>query len=221
MCVYARGVFANHDCSDSMDADRIDPLDRTDARRAFVISGVVGVLVALVHRDVMPDAGPLVRSTTPDLEDAARRGSLCSSKDLPGVGLLGQYFEHQDCRGAPCLTRVDAVIDFDGGFDWPADRGAVRPRSIRWTGWIRAPLDGHYRFHLDALDASLELSRMNMLAPDRTIELHLGRYYPIVVTLARLHETGRIRLEWTAPHGARYLIPRALLQPPSDEPRRS
>jgi hypothetical protein len=181
----------------------------------LVVSGVAGLLALLARRDALP-GDPVVRASAPDLEDAANRGSLCTAKDLPGVGLLGQYFEREGCRGAPCLTRVDAVIDFDAGFDWPGDRVAARPRSIRWTGWVRAPLDGRYRFHLDALDASVEVSRTEMLAPEMSMELHLGRYYPMVVTLARLHEAAqRVRLEWTAPHGARYVVPRALLQVPT------
>ena len=81
---------------------------------------------------------------------------------------------------------------------------------------MRAPLDGSYRFHLDGADASVEVAHTEMLAPNAAVELHLGRYYPLVVTVAHLQKTTqRLRLEWTAPHGARYVVPRALLQLPT------
>jgi hypothetical protein len=192
-------------------------------RRALALGAVAIVALNTARRDAEPvppqRRGP---ATSPDLEDAARRGALCTAKDLPGVGLLGEYFMLDACRGTPALARIDPVVDFDASFDWPAGQVPAGPRSVRWSGWLRAPMDGRYRFHLDAPDGVVLVARQSMRDPGAGIELHAGRYYPIEARLERVAASGaRVRLEWTAPHGARYVIPRALLQPPSGEPRRA
>jgi hypothetical protein len=156
----------------------------------------------------------------PDLDDAARRSALCTSKDAAGVGLSGSYFAEHGCRGTPLLVRIDSVVDFDAGLDWPAERAARRPQSVSWRGWVRAPLDGRYRFHLDVVGATVHVARQDLLVAGASIDLRAGRYYPIEATIPSIPDaTARIRLEWTAPHGARYVVPRALLQLPSGETR--
>jgi hypothetical protein len=47
-----------------------------------------------------------------------------------------------------------------------------------------------------------------------------GRFYPIQIELARSAAVEQaLRLEWTAPHGARYVVPKALLFAPTDSVR--
>jgi hypothetical protein len=51
------------------------------------------------------------------------------------------------------------------------------------------------------------------------VEMSAGRFYPVLIELKGLNPAAaqqRVRLEWTAPHGARYLIPRALLHQPTE-----
>ena len=62
-------------------------------------------------------------------------------------------------------------------------------------------------------------ARQSLSGPDaaRDVELAAGRFYPILVELGRIAAADeRIRLEWTAPHGARFLVPRALLYLPTE-----
>ena len=48
------------------------------------------------------------------------------------------------------------------------------------------------------------------------IEMAAGRYYPLVLEVHGLNVTvDEVRLEWTAPHGMRYLLPRALMYLPT------
>ena len=156
-----------------------------------------------------------------ELQLAAQRAGWCGSSNAAGVGLRGEYFANERCSGKPLLVRMDGSIDFDASLDWPAQHGANRPRSARWSGWIKPPVTGHYRFHADMPDARVRVAK-ELLVDAGTpasggIDLAAGRYYPIVMELGRVSAASeRIRLEWTAPHGARFLIPRALLYLPSD-----
>jgi hypothetical protein len=78
---------------------------------------------------------------------AAAMNQLCSGRTPAGVGLKGEYFAAEGWRGAPTVARVDGTVDFDAALQWPAGKSAERPRSMRWTGWIKAPVTGVYRFH--------------------------------------------------------------------------
>ena len=118
------------------------------------------------------------------------------------------------------LVRVDDVVDFDSTVQWPTDI-AERPVSVRWSGWIKPPLSGGYRFHADAPNMQIVVAR-NVVAgvgadPEASVEMAAGRFYPIEVSVSQITEQGtRIRLEWTAPYGARFLIPKALLHLPTE-----
>jgi hypothetical protein len=152
---------------------------------------------------------------------AARQNDLCSAANATGTGLRGEYFARTIGKGAPVLVRVDATIDFDSSFEWPKQGMVQRPGAARWTGWVKPPVSGRYRFHLDQPLARVQVSRQVLAGegatPDSAIELEAGRFYPVVLEVERLEGiSGRLRFEWTAPHGARYLVPRALLFTPSE-----
>jgi hypothetical protein len=152
---------------------------------------------------------------------AAQKAELCGAGNVAGAGLRGEYFGEEMTRGATLLVRIDGVVDFDSSLDWPVERSGTRPRSVRWTGWIKPPMTGTYRFHVDAPSARVLVSRQVLVGKDAPEGAHLdmaaGRYYPITVELQRIgSRTERIRLEWTAPHGARFVVPRPLLYPPTE-----
>ncbi len=98
---------------------------------------------------------------------------------------------------------------------------SARPVSARWTGWVRPPLAGRYRFHLATPRARVSLSREVVVEDGVStgdgIELAVGKYYPIAISIDNLSPsfTGA-RLEWTAPYGARYVVPQALLNLPTE-----
>lgn len=170
---------------------------------------IAAPLLALLRADATPAATQAASSFAPDDSTAMR----CSNRNAAGTGLRGDYFAAADMKGAPLLSRVDATIEFDASLDWPADKGRDLPRSARWQGWIKAPLSGRYRFHADP-GMRITVSGLPMAggeAPaDAGLELTLGSFYPIVME-ADLSGLNRVSLEWTAPHGVRYVIPRALL----------
>jgi len=157
-----------------------------------------------------------------ELRQAAQRLEVCSAKNVSGVGLRGEYFADPQLQGRALLVRVDPSIDFNADLDWPDREAATRPRSIRWSGWIKPPISGRYRFHFSVPGGRVFVSQQGLVgpsaAPDASIELAAGRFYPVRVELdfAAATVEGPVRLAWTAPHGARYLIPRSLLYLPSE-----
>jgi PA14 domain len=174
-------------------------------------------------------AGALVRVAWQRHGDEPHRASLiagsavqmelCSARSAVGVGLLGEYFANAQLQGKPAKARLDPVIDF-GSSDWElsSDLADMRIGSVRWSGWVKAPLSGTYRFHVDALGSRVLLSQRE-ITPDQPFEMVAGRFYPVHIewrTLDADRDARRIRFEWTAPHGARYLVPRALLFQPSE-----
>ena len=154
---------------------------------------------------------------------AEQRADLCGAGNATGIGLKGDYFTNLNASGSPASSRIDKLIDFDAAFDAPrtATEALVSPRSIRWTGWIKPPLNGRYRFHFDAPGVTVTVANQVVSGagakPNAEIEMAIGRFYPVLIEAKSIDTSypGRWRLEWTAPHGLRYLVPTALLFIPS------
>jgi hypothetical protein len=194
----------------------------------LLAAALVALAAPAVLRVVLP-AAPSVTfaasaSGTPAVDAAAaHRAQLCSPSNPTGVGLRGEYFSQPGARGPVLLSRVDATVDFDATLDWPADRSASRPRSARWSGWIKAPFAGRYRIEVDPPSAQVTVGVQALQGPQSSaggwVDLEPGRFYPIEVVVPRLPApgaSGEVALRWTAPHGARYVIPRNLLFMPTD-----
>ena len=181
---------------------------------------------ALMRQDMPGDSlvAPAGSETTadPELQRAAERGSLCSNTNPTGVGLRGEYFAKEKFQGAPLLVRTDPGIDFDSNFDWRANPGVSQaPKSVRWTGWVRPPVTGRYQFHIQGEGATVTVARKaftGLNAGDGYVELHAGRYAPVVIEMSPVPAGAaeRIRFEWTTPYGARFVVPHALLFTPNE-----
>lgn len=158
--------------------------------------------------------------TPQDLQPSAQRAELCSAANVVGVGLKAEYFAEPGWRGTPVLSRTEGSVDFIGVADLPEPLRAALPRAVRWSGWVKAPTDGVYRFHVQPAQAKVTISRIDVqaaTAATQGVEMVAGRFYPITVEIDGLDATALpVRLEWTAPHGARYVIPRALLNLPTE-----
>jgi hypothetical protein len=191
-----------------------------------------GVLIALAaaaagwalvewrERAAAPRAGAALAQR--DLLGVPTARALCTAANAVGVGLQGSYFEGARWSGRVLLERLDPVIDFAPDLALPP--GAAAARSVRWRGWIKAPLNGKFRFHATAPGLSIRVANQPAAgegAPEgNAVEMAAGRFYPIQIELARSADVGQaLRLEWTAPHGARYVVPKALLFAPTDSVR--
>ena len=193
-------------------------------RRSVVVSLALAGIAAYARRDTAlapPSPRRVDVSSAAELATASRLADLCSGQNAVGVGLRGEYFSAENWLGPLALTRIDSVIDFDPTLDWPAGRSASPPRSVRWAGWVKAPIDGRYRFHFDAPGARISVAGQSLAEPGAAsgvaVNLHAGRFYPISLELPRVAALQkRISLEWTAPHGVRFIVPQAMLHLPTD-----
>lgn len=111
-------------------------------------------------------------------------------------------------------------MDFDSWKTWSTGIAAFLT-YMRSSGWIKPPLSGSYRFHAYAPNMSVLVARKLVAGvgadPDRWVDFAAGRFYPIEITVSQLTTSAkRIRLGWKAPHGARYLTPKALHHLPTE-----
>ncbi len=60
------------------------------------------------------------------------------------TGMKGEYFDNMNLKGKPVLTRIDSMIDFNFGYNSPAQGIPVDKFSVRWTGKIIPPDTIHY-----------------------------------------------------------------------------
>lgn len=162
-----------------------------------------------------------------ELARAADRGAMCSGREAVAAGLRAEYFAQTGFQGDALLTRMEAPVDEP----WPqVGAGVTRPvRSARWRGWVRPPMSGAYAFHTELPGVRIQVANQWMDTGDgspsgavKTVDLAAGRYHPISVEMAdaparfATGEAPALRLNWTAPFGARFLVPKAALFPPSD-----
>lgn len=200
---------------------RSDPLF---VRRRLLLAGA-GAAACLFARPRDAEAAASAQApkgfAAAELKQAAERAELCSASNAIGTGLRGEYSSQDPMRGAPLLVRIDSTIDFDASLEWPAHLAGRRPQSVRWAGWVKAPMSGPYRFHVDQASARLEIARKVFAgegaAAGTVLDMSAGRFYPVALEVKRLDRlSGRLQLEWTTPFGARYVVPRALLFIPGD-----
>ncbi len=162
-----------------------------------------------------------------ELERAADRGNMCSAREAKAAGLTAEYFGAKRFAGAPLLVRQEGPIDAD----WPVVGKEVKSpvRSARWRGWIRPPFTGPFGFHVDIPGAQITIAGKRLTPADDKMQLYAGRYHPILIELPELPAPASaavtayppLRLSWTTPFGARYLVSKAVLFPPSDTVDRS
>lgn len=188
---------------------------------ALVAAAAGWALVEWRQRAALPGRNAALSSPQRDLDVLPTANALCTAANAVGVGLQGAYFEGERASGRLLLERIDPVIDFAPGFALPP--GTAPAQSVRWKGWIKAPLSGKFRFHATVPGLSIRVANQPAAgegAPDEpAIEMSSGRFYPIQIELARSDAQQALRLEWTAPHGARYVVPKALLFAPTDSVR--
>lgn len=61
-------------------------------------------------------------------------------------GIKGEYFSNRNLEGRPAVTRIDPTINFDWGWNPPANGVPMENFSIRWTGYLHPRESGPMRF---------------------------------------------------------------------------
>jgi beta-glucosidase len=82
----------------------------------------------------------LVESFAMPIEHTALRPASGS-----GQGLTGEYFSSPDLTGAPVLTRVDRMVNFNWDKVVPVNGLQRDNYSIRWSGTFTPPAPGEYK----------------------------------------------------------------------------
>ena len=190
---------------------------KNEERRGFLASAL-GFIACSYHT---PTLAEYQTSSIP--EPASRENSiadqlmqLCSPANNAGTGLMADYFSTDDCSGNPIISRLDGPVEIDPSEAWPKDF----PRAARWRGWIRPPLPGSYLFHMNHPLVNIFISRKLVSGSQGEEAFPLifvaGKYYPISIEAHGINTLNSVcSLEWTTPHGMRFLIPRQLLYPPT------
>lgn len=193
-----------------MRSDRI----KISRRQLVTAASAVGLLSSAVwYRTVLNkklnDEQTAANNNSPNTTETA--SSLCSSRNIIGVGLQGEYFQQNNFGGKPLMVRTDRLLD-SSQLQFSQDT-----KSVRWSGWVKAPISGLHRFHFDHPDARILVSKVDFSLDKQKstepIDMKVGSFYPIELHLSNVEKVtdSPLRLEWTPPHGYRYLISPAML----------
>ena len=135
----------------------------------------------------------------------------------PREGLRGRYYSGAEWSGEPLFERVDPVI----AFTWPGEEPTDGSFSIRWSGLLRAPLDGDYFFELHCDDGcALKLDGREVFSAlkegvqvlQTKLSLQAG-LHPIEISYMQLGGGKSIRFSWRPPDGNIGLVPPDALIP--------
>lgn len=140
-------------------------------------------------------------------------------------GLAAAYYTNRRLYGTPALRRFDSgPVAYNWGLGEVAP-GAVDHASVRWTGFLLAPMTASYEFELriadqydDARffieDALVVRTAYHQFASNRS-DLVAGALYRIVIELEEKNQSASISLVWSSEYivkqvvAARFLFPSA------------
>ena len=184
------------------------PAVRVRAVPAFGFAAIAALSVAIVA-----SVASAQRARAP----ANRAGSNArpAADDNAGRGLHGEYFEGKKYE-TRLMERIDPEVDFQWGNGTPGEQVQLDAFSARWTGWIRAPRAGRYKFLTEAdNEARLEIDGQLVLegAGDREGFADLtGRPQALKVEYVDSGGWGTMSLHWLPP-GERFksIVPAEVL----------
>lgn len=140
-----------------------------------------------------------------------------------GTGLYGEYFDNSNLTNRKA-TRTDATVNFNWGAGSPHPQIGADTFSVRWTGWVHAPVTGTYTFYTTS-DDGVRLWVNNQLLINNwtnhsvtensgTIALTAGSKYDIRLEFYENTGNAVITLSWLRPdQRSKQIIPQARLYP--------
>lgn len=124
---------------------------------------------------------------------------LYTSKEKKEHGLIGEYFIDTDFTKTPVFKNLDSTIGFEWGDKSPDNRLSKDNFSVRWRGFIKAPVKGKRRIGLYA-DGGIRLWLNNKLLIDNW-ECKGLKYYETSYTFTS-EELIPVTIEYTNNSGA-------------------
>jgi beta-glucosidase len=149
-----------------------------------------------------------------------------------GHGVMVEYFDNPDLKGAPKLRRPEPRACFDMGMEAPAVLAAIghEDYSIRWTATLAPPATGEYdltvytgmwdraataRLYLDDEEVgfgSVASTPGPLHPPHARVQLVGGRPYALRVEYRQPGAGGTIQLGWIPPAAAALTEAEALMK---------
>ncbi len=146
---------------------------------------------------------------------------------LPGEGLYGLYFNSNDLSGSPIMRRTHRQMDFAWGAGSPGEGVRSDNYSVRWTGFLEAPVTGNFtlstlsddgvRLWVDNekvienwTDHSPTINRSKALA------LIAGKRYKVKLEYFERIGGSTMKLLWSYPGQADQPIPQVRLYSPDE-----
>ena len=137
------------------------------------------------------------------LQLAGNRGAII------GEGLKGEYFASIDAD-RPAMTRNDATIQFNWAGGQPASAVPADNFKIVWTGKLRPPVSGTYRFYSEQDDSfSLWLDGRAVIKNNGrgTYKLDSNKWYDVRAEFIEYSGAAKVMLFWETREFGRQIIP--------------
>ena len=118
-------------------------------------------------------------------------------------GLSGEYYANSTFEGTP-RERVDQSIDFDWENLPPDEFTADGAFSIKWQGFLVAPVTGQYKFRVTSRGTgscypAKTVINNHKISGETGLPLVAGEAYPILIEFAKIAERPLIQVEWIPP----------------------
>ena len=176
----------------------------------YTISGTAALGAHVVTAVATDNQGATTRSAPVTITVVAA-GGVGS-----GSGLLGSYFSNRDLAGSPVSQRTEAV-SFNWGTGAPAPGLPSDNFSVRWQGFIEAPISGAYQLQTlsdDGVRVSIEGRRVidNWTPHGATLDTTgnliatAGQRYRIVVEYQEFGGEALIQLRWKPPGASDFVV---------------
>ena len=136
-------------------------------------------------------------------------------------GIQGQYYANTTFTGTPTANRVDSTLNFADLTQpgvLPSGIPGTQYFSVRWSGFVKAPVTGAYTFSSEsddgirvALDGKIIIDDFQIHADSidysSSINLVAGKYYFITVDYYQATGGAIAQLRWSYPGQALEIIP--------------
>lgn len=173
-----------------------------------VVTPLKGLQKGLPDTKILYAKGSLHVAGVPSL-DVVGEQYLFTDANGATPGLTAVYYNNNTWQGTPSLTRVDKKIDFYWINHLPSKAFDRENFSVRWTGYLKAPVSGTYSLGVYGYDQFRLLFNDSLLSnvnsehepqmPYKKLALQAGQLYKIEVRFASSKSAPLIKLKWEVP----------------------